>query len=88
VELHRLQTKGRCYRCGKQGHLQWDCLDKLKGAGNPPSYASKARSTELPHKEEEEHRSTLEEIARTASMMDWDQKLNYLNGFLLKLQNF
>jgi hypothetical protein len=22
VELHRLQTKGRCYRCGKQGHLQ------------------------------------------------------------------
>jgi hypothetical protein len=88
AKLRRLQTKGRCYGCGKQGHLWRDCPDRPKGARNPPSYTLKAQSTELPPEEEEEHQPTLEEIIRAVGPMDKDQKCNYLDGFLLKPEDF
>jgi hypothetical protein len=88
AELHKLQAEGRCYGCGKQGHLRRDCPDKLKEERNPPPYASKARSTELPFEEEEEPQPDLEEIIRAIGPMDKDQKCDYLDRFFMEQKDF
>jgi hypothetical protein len=55
-EIKKRRSEGRCFRCGKQGHISKNCPDKSKGRkpgkpGKPPS--SKARSTEVEDSEDE-----------------------------------
>jgi hypothetical protein len=42
----------------------------------------------LPQIEEEEDEPTKQEIARTMSIMDKDQKYEYINGLFLELKDF
>jgi Zinc knuckle len=55
-ERTKLLKEGRCFRCGKQGHISKACPDKGKqqASNNPPREKGKARTTKIEEVKEDE----------------------------------